>query len=156
MLTRKASHTAYRHVDVDDPTSDWYIHQYGTWVNGPGSTCTNPISQTPSIFTYISGANFSSGVHRHEADPSQNSHYYYYKSSQDNSTFNFGSFAENQLGFSAYSDATFIAIVNGRLQNDAQALSDNINTKGEPCSQHCTADCQSYNGYGNIRPYAPQ
>ena len=69
-----------------------------------------------------------------------NSHYYYYKSSQNNSTFNFGSFAENQLGFSAYSDATFIAIVNGRLQNDAQALSDNINAKGEPCSQHCTAD----------------
>ena len=142
------------HPDVDNTLSDWYTHQYGNWVSAPGTWCYGPHEPvTPD--TFISGENFSLGIHRHEVDPFQNSHYYDYKSSQDEFGTNFKAFAENQLGYTAYSTGTFMAIVNGRLDNDAQLVRASIELKGEPCSQHCSADCQGYNGKANTLPYKP-
>jgi hypothetical protein len=41
------------HIDVETPTSDWYVHQCGDWVAAPGSTCSSPIGNN----RYISGLN---------------------------------------------------------------------------------------------------
>ena len=103
--------------------------------------------------TFISGANFSSGLHRHEVDPVFDSHYKFYVETQNTMSLNFKAFAEDPLGFRAYSDATFLQLVRGRLTIDATAIENEILAKGEPCSMHCTPDSQGYYGPANIRPY---
>ena len=143
------------HPDADNPSSDWYVHQYGTWTNFAAACPSQPPG--PPGAGFISGDNFRHGIYRHEIGNSLtrgtlNSHYDVYLQQQSRPENNLRKLMEGEVGAVATRIGDFHGAVENKLRAKLAAL-DAESKAIEPCSQHCTDDCRNYNGPANKRPY---
>jgi len=131
------------HPDVDDSASQWYIHQCGTWVPSAQSTCTQPAGTG-----WISGADYSGGIQRHES-ALQNGHHGEYVTAQNDPANNIKTGAEGLIGLTSDTPSSFLTYVNSVLTTRQQRIYDAYRV--EPCSQTCTATCVDSMGIANTK-----
>ena len=138
------------HPDIEDPVSDWYQNQCGTWIPAPGSTCDNRLGTG-----LISGLDYLNGTRRHEQGP-QNSHWRVYADLQSDPANNVKAGLEDLIGpASATLGGFMVDFVTPRVRDRMQRISSAFDVQ-EPCSQHCSDDCRSFNGPAQLPPYRVQ
>ncbi len=127
---------------AETPTSEFYLKQCGDYDKD-----TNPMG-------FISGAQLRANTIHHESADAMNSHYFQYRTAQDDSANNLGTVAEAQVAAPSTSQMKFI---NG-LQALLTEKSDRIvaATVVEPCGGFVTRDGANnctFNGFVNFIPY---